>query len=210
MSCFVAGLDAEEGDASGRPCRSMRRIRRPLRVRFWTLVSAASSNQATATSYRAKVTEMSNKPGRNAPCPCGSGKKYKRCCLAIDESAAHELAQQQALFDDELPDDFELEAEDDESLFDTDYEEPLLDVRTLAHVCYPRGFGQQGVRPSFGLRRARHRVECPAHPAGSVARWNPLPATIGRPPTAMRRPRAPLSGRLTRQSLLPSSTYRPY
>lgn len=21
-------------------------------------------------------------PGRNAPCPCGSGKKYKRCCLA--------------------------------------------------------------------------------------------------------------------------------
>lgn len=23
---------------------------------------------------------MSNKPGRNAPCPCGSGVKYKRCC----------------------------------------------------------------------------------------------------------------------------------
>ena len=21
------------------------------------------------------------KPGRNAPCPCGSGKKYKQCCL---------------------------------------------------------------------------------------------------------------------------------
>ena len=21
------------------------------------------------------------KPGRNAPCPCGSGKKYKKCCL---------------------------------------------------------------------------------------------------------------------------------
>lgn len=20
------------------------------------------------------------KPGRNDPCPCGSGKKYKRCC----------------------------------------------------------------------------------------------------------------------------------
>lgn len=24
---------------------------------------------------------MSNKIGRNAPCPCGSGKKYKKCCL---------------------------------------------------------------------------------------------------------------------------------
>jgi uncharacterized ion transporter superfamily protein YfcC len=22
------------------------------------------------------------KVGRNAPCPCGSGKKYKHCCLA--------------------------------------------------------------------------------------------------------------------------------
>lgn len=24
--------------------------------------------------------------GRNDPCPCGSGKKYKRCCLALDEA----------------------------------------------------------------------------------------------------------------------------
>ena len=28
---------------------------------------------------------MSSRHGRNAPCPCGSGKKYKRCCLAADE-----------------------------------------------------------------------------------------------------------------------------
>jgi hypothetical protein len=26
--------------------------------------------------------------GRNEPCPCGSGKKYKKCCLAKDEAAA--------------------------------------------------------------------------------------------------------------------------
>lgn len=26
--------------------------------------------------------------GRNAPCPCGSGRKYKQCCLAKDEAAA--------------------------------------------------------------------------------------------------------------------------
>lgn len=25
---------------------------------------------------------MSDKIGRNDPCPCGSGKKYKSCCLA--------------------------------------------------------------------------------------------------------------------------------
>ncbi|MBI5657961.1 MAG: tetratricopeptide repeat protein [Nitrosomonadales bacterium] len=27
-----------------------------------------------------------NKPGRNDPCPCGSGKKYKKCCLAATEA----------------------------------------------------------------------------------------------------------------------------
>src|SRR5919199_1435854 len=27
-------------------------------------------------------------PGRNDPCPCGSGKKYKRCCLLLEATAA--------------------------------------------------------------------------------------------------------------------------
>jgi tetratricopeptide (TPR) repeat protein len=35
------------------------------------------------------------KIGRNDPCPCGSGKKYKRCCLAKVEEA--ERAERQAL-----------------------------------------------------------------------------------------------------------------
>src|SRR5687768_14289041 len=26
------------------------------------------------------------KPGRNDPCPCGSGKKYKQCCLRAEEN----------------------------------------------------------------------------------------------------------------------------
>jgi tetratricopeptide (TPR) repeat protein len=26
------------------------------------------------------------KPGRNDPCPCGSGQKYKRCCLPKDQA----------------------------------------------------------------------------------------------------------------------------
>jgi tetratricopeptide (TPR) repeat protein len=28
------------------------------------------------------------KIGRNDPCPCNSGKKYKKCCMAADEAAA--------------------------------------------------------------------------------------------------------------------------
>lgn len=27
------------------------------------------------------------KPGRNDPCPCGSGQKYKRCCMRKDQEA---------------------------------------------------------------------------------------------------------------------------
>ncbi|MBP9639158.1 MAG: SEC-C domain-containing protein [Enterococcus sp.] len=27
---------------------------------------------------------MAHKIGRNDPCPCGSGKKYKKCCLGKD------------------------------------------------------------------------------------------------------------------------------
>lgn len=30
---------------------------------------------------RGETSEKDMKPGRNEPCPCGSGKKYKACCL---------------------------------------------------------------------------------------------------------------------------------
>jgi len=31
------------------------------------------------------TVRMTPKVGRNAPCPCGSGKKYKKCCLNKDQ-----------------------------------------------------------------------------------------------------------------------------
>ena len=37
------------------------------------------------------------KPGRNDPCPCGSGKKYKKCCLANEEAGERDqLAEAEA------------------------------------------------------------------------------------------------------------------
>lgn len=36
------------------------------------------------------------KIGRNDPCPCGSGKKYKQCCLAKDAAAASAARADQA------------------------------------------------------------------------------------------------------------------
>ena len=39
---------------------------------------------------------MMAKINRNAPCPCGSGKKYKRCCLPSDQEAAAQRRDQAA------------------------------------------------------------------------------------------------------------------
>lgn len=36
-------------------------------------------------------------PGRNEPCPCGSGKKYKRCCGEVSSASRGALRQQPAL-----------------------------------------------------------------------------------------------------------------
>mmetsp|Transcript_10205 Transcript_10205/g.13925 ORF Transcript_10205/g.13925 Transcript_10205/m.13925 type:complete len:286 (+) Transcript_10205:133-990(+) len=36
------------------------------------------------------ITSTSGPPGRNAPCPCGSGKRYKRCCWEKDHSIKKE------------------------------------------------------------------------------------------------------------------------
>ncbi len=39
---------------------------------------------------------MSERPGRNDPCPCGSGSKYKKCCIEKDEAARVAAAATQA------------------------------------------------------------------------------------------------------------------
>jgi tetratricopeptide (TPR) repeat protein len=43
-------------------------------------------------AWKSKEHESMSKPGRNDPCPCGSGKKYKKCCLPRDEAARSQEA----------------------------------------------------------------------------------------------------------------------
>ena len=83
---FVLGLGL--GPVPGAPCERS--------------LQASCSSSSTPTSpqtgagarppYRKHRRSMT-RPGRNDPCPCGSGRKYKRCCragdLAADESATH-------------------------------------------------------------------------------------------------------------------------
>lgn len=53
------------------------------------------------------------KLGRNDPCHCGSGKKYKKCCLEKDEAAALVQQEQMLEYDDDYDDDFDDDDEDE-------------------------------------------------------------------------------------------------
>jgi hypothetical protein len=44
--------------------------------------------QKIASSENGPRLERTTKAGRNDSCPCGSGKKYKKCCLATDQAAS--------------------------------------------------------------------------------------------------------------------------
>lgn len=46
----------------------------------WELVLPQKQRQAIIREWRDSKTVRSEKIGRNDPCPCGSGKKYKKCC----------------------------------------------------------------------------------------------------------------------------------
>jgi hypothetical protein len=52
------------------------------------------------------------KTGRNAPCPCGSGKKYKKCCLRKDEEEQRQKTMGEYQVNEEIFDD--LKEDEDE------------------------------------------------------------------------------------------------
>lgn len=46
----------------------------------WDGIFDEEKRKQIKKDYVEAVTAKSNKVGRNDPCPCGSGKKYKKCC----------------------------------------------------------------------------------------------------------------------------------
>jgi hypothetical protein len=55
---------------------------RPSPVKSAAQASAKSHPTALTTRAFAQIKNIKPKIGRNKPCPCGSGKKYKKCCGA--------------------------------------------------------------------------------------------------------------------------------
>ena len=46
----------------------------------WEAVLPIEKREEIKKQFNRDTTAVSNKVGRNEPCPCGSGKKYKKCC----------------------------------------------------------------------------------------------------------------------------------
>ncbi|MFR1518107.1 MAG: SEC-C metal-binding domain-containing protein [Clostridia bacterium] len=47
----------------------------------WDGILTQEEKNALLKEYRQSCQAVSHKVGRNDPCPCGSGKKYKNCCM---------------------------------------------------------------------------------------------------------------------------------
>ena len=54
----------------------------PCERRWVPLVHGMSADHTRMVSLVKETQAMPGAPGRNQPCPCGSGKKYKHCCGA--------------------------------------------------------------------------------------------------------------------------------
>jgi hypothetical protein len=47
----------------------------------WDGILTEEERETIVREYkRSRTVRVGKKPGRNDPCPCGSGKKYKKCC----------------------------------------------------------------------------------------------------------------------------------
>jgi yecA family protein len=84
MACLTLHYSDEKGETAAMPERVL-----PMKpAKAWHLLPALlietggfGLDRQKAAGGAAPATGPAEKPGRNGPCPCGSGKKYKKCCL---------------------------------------------------------------------------------------------------------------------------------
>jgi preprotein translocase subunit SecA len=79
-SATIAGPPAPSGPPPPPPAR---RVPPHLAFDFYRRNQETQERAAAAASHEApRPQAAARQPGRNDPCPCGSGKKYKKCCGA--------------------------------------------------------------------------------------------------------------------------------
>jgi len=50
------------------------------KIEAWDNILTQEKRTEITKNYKKSIIAVSNKVGRNDPCTCGSGKKYKKCC----------------------------------------------------------------------------------------------------------------------------------
>ena len=63
------------------------RLRPTQEVKRERVAKETGTGAATKTEVKKQPVRKDKKPGPNDPCPCGSGKKYKKCCMQKDKLA---------------------------------------------------------------------------------------------------------------------------
>jgi hypothetical protein len=88
LTAFFAKHGELLEDESFEPICESWRDENDLEVCFTVPAQAAALFEANdLPRTKPARSKFDPKIGRNAPCPCGSGQKYKKCCLAKDETA---------------------------------------------------------------------------------------------------------------------------
>ena len=92
----IAPRSEEEDDRPRVPLRGLRRRKQLTKAERARLAKRKGAptpqkgSQEKAAEAEGQNERRSSKIGRNDPCPCGSGKKYKKCCMLADRKAASE------------------------------------------------------------------------------------------------------------------------
>jgi hypothetical protein len=85
-----------------------------------TTEPVASVQENDLTKVNARLTT-----GRNDPCPCGSGRKYKRCCLTADETFVRDAAKEREIEAKERPEQGKLQRRDMQKATTNEIRPPL-------------------------------------------------------------------------------------
>ena len=102
--------------------RHYRMFRDKVEERYREKAAAGGTSTNRNISVDEKGTIRRTKIGRNDPCPCGSGKKYKKCCINNPNSPFYKFADEDDdIFVEEDDDDIIIEEDDDDDIFIEDY-----------------------------------------------------------------------------------------
>jgi len=88
----MAMQDKADWDRFGDPWRFYLPEQIAARTQRWAEEDARKNETALDSTYDYDLyldepcVRAETKVGRNDPCPCGSGKKYKKCCLNAGET----------------------------------------------------------------------------------------------------------------------------